>query len=195
MSWHVVARPQYVRGALVTRRTSFAGVLHSLLTQWACRWSPNASECNPINYKVWSEINHPFSNRSNVTSQIAKFHGPHEWPTCVPLMGHTWAATNGSHWSMPQFSTWGPCVFPLKGPTWDPRETHVCLPSVLPMLGQYVITITIMGPHMGCHVCLPSALPMCDCPACRTYEIATRFWVVVICPIIKCLIVLEFSLF
>ena len=28
------------------------------------------------------------------------------------------------------------------------------------------------------------------CPACRTYEIATRFWVVVICPIIKCLTVL-----
>ena len=32
-----------------------------------------------------------------------------------------------------------------------------------------------------------------DCPACRTYEIATRFWVVAICPIIKCLTVLEFS--
>ena len=31
------------------------------------------------------------------------------------------------------------------------------------------------------------------CPVCRTYEIATRFWVVVICPIIKCLTVLEFS--
>ena len=31
-----------------------------------------------------------------------------------------------------------------------------------------------------------------DCPACRTSLIATRFWVVVICPIIKCLIVLEF---
>ena len=31
------------------------------------------------------------------------------------------------------------------------------------------------------------------CPACRTYEIATRFWVVVICPIIKCLTALEFS--
>ena len=31
------------------------------------------------------------------------------------------------------------------------------------------------------------------CPACRTSSIATRFWVVVICPIIKCLIVLEFS--
>ena len=30
-------------------------------------------------------------------------------------------------------------------------------------------------------------------PACRTYLIATRFWVVVICPIIKCLTVLEFS--
>ena len=32
------------------------------------------------------------------------------------------------------------------------------------------------------------------CPACRTYLIATRFLVVVICPIIKCLTVLEFSL-
>ena len=32
------------------------------------------------------------------------------------------------------------------------------------------------------------------CPACRTSLIATRFWVVVICPIIKCLTVLEFSL-
>ena len=31
------------------------------------------------------------------------------------------------------------------------------------------------------------------CPACRTYLIATRFLEVVICPIIKCLTVLEFS--
>ena len=32
-----------------------------------------------------------------------------------------------------------------------------------------------------------------NCPACRTSLIATRFWVVMICPIIKCLTVLEFS--
>ena len=31
------------------------------------------------------------------------------------------------------------------------------------------------------------------CPACRTSLIATRFWVVVICPIIKWLTVLEYS--
>ena len=31
------------------------------------------------------------------------------------------------------------------------------------------------------------------CPACRTSLIARRFWVVVICPIIKCVTVLEFS--
>ena len=31
------------------------------------------------------------------------------------------------------------------------------------------------------------------CPACRTSLITTRFWVVVICPIIKCVTVLEFS--
>ena len=67
VNWHVVARPKYVRGALITRRTSFAGVLHSLLTRWACRWSPNAGECNHIHYKVWSEINYPFSNRPKVT--------------------------------------------------------------------------------------------------------------------------------
>ena len=33
----------------------------------------------------------------------------------------------------------------------------------------------------------------CYCRACRTSLIATRFWVVMICPIIKCLTVLEFS--
>ena len=63
-------------------------------------------------------------------------------------VGHSWNfATNGAHWSMQQFS-WYPCVLPLKGPTWGPHETHVCLPSVLPMLGWCVITI--MGlPLMG----------------------------------------------
>ena len=35
--------------------------------------------------------------------------------------------------------------------------------------------------------------PWCHCPACRTSLIATRFWVVMICPIIKRLTVLEFS--
>ena len=32
-----------------------------------------------------------------------------------------------------------------------------------------------------------------NCPACRTSLIATRFWVVMICPIIKCLTVVELS--
>ena len=35
--------------------------------------------------------------------------------------------------------------------------------------------------------------PVCHCPVCRTSLIAIRFWVVVICPIIKCFTVLEFS--
>ena len=71
-SWHVIACPKYI-----TRRTSFAGVLHSLLTRWACRWSPNAGECNHIHYKVWSEINYPFSNRPNVTL-TQRFHSARE---------------------------------------------------------------------------------------------------------------------
>ena len=35
--------------------------------------------------------------------------------------------------------------------------------------------------------------PVIYCPASRTTLVATRFWVVMICPIIKCLTVLEFS--
>ena len=38
-----------------------------------------------------------------------------------------------------------------------------------------------------------STNPNTYCPACRTSLIATRFWVVMICPISKCLTVLEFS--
>ena len=41
----------------------------------------------------------------------------------------------------------------------------------------------------GCNVTLCA----CYCPASRTTLVATRFWVVMICPIIKCLTVLEFS--
>ena len=45
------------------------------------------------------------------------------------------------------------------------------------------------------NICHVSACfhPGFHCPACRTYLIATIFWVVVICPIIKCLTVLKFS--
>ena len=39
---------------------------------------------------------------------------------------------------------------------------------------------------------IPEILNKVNNPACRTSLIATRFWVVVICPIIKCLTVLEF---
>ena len=43
------------------------------------------------------------------------------------------------------------------------------------------------------YCCYFSKILLFYCPACRTYLIATRFRVVVICPIIKCLTVLEFS--
>ena len=44
-------------------------------------------------------------------------------------------------------------------------------------------TLSSLGSTAGCRYC----------PACRTSLMATRFWVVVICPIIKCLTVLDFS--
>ena len=66
-------------------------------------------------------------------------------------------------------------------------------PYIYMYLHIYQQTYAFTANHqLGCpHSCL--MLHCCDCPACRTYLIATRFWVVVICPIIKCLIVLEFS--
>ena len=45
----------------------------------------------------------------------------------------------------------------------------------------------------GWYNCSSYAWQYALCPACRTYEIATRFWVVVIRPIIKCITVLKFS--
>ena len=56
-----------------------------------------------------------------------------------PIVEPMWTATNGTHSSLQQFSTWGLCVLPLKVPTWRPHEIHVCMPSVLPMLGLCVI--------------------------------------------------------
>ena len=50
--------------------------------------------------------------------------------------------------------------------------------------------------HISCTVHSPGSHAWVNrhcCPACRTSLIATRFWVVAICPIIKCLTVLEFS--
>ena len=47
----------------------------------------------------------------------------------------------------------------------------------------------------GCSACMIWCEGACVfyCPASRTTLVATRFWVVMICPIIKCLTVLEFS--
>ena len=59
---------------------------------------------------------------------------------------------------------------------------------------HYSLT-TELGRSTGWMVCwrFTDKSAIFHCPACRTSLIATRFWVVVICPIIKCLTVLEFS--
>ena len=47
--------------------------------------------------------------------------------------------------------------------------------------------------HGASSLCLGMGPRSIHCPASRTTLVATRFWVVMICPIIKCLTVLEFS--
>ena len=58
----------------------------------------------------------------------------------------------------------------------------------------FSIIIKFRTKDMTVPVVLPCLITLLifHCPACRTSLIATRFWVVVICPIIKCLTVLEF---
>ena len=80
-----------------------------------------------------------------------------------------------------------------------PRSCNTDQYKVLPLLLMYIAFAWVL---LSCSFlshwqppgwdCLAVFQPVC-CPGCRTYEIATRFWVVVICPIIKCLTVLEFS--
>ena len=150
----------YILFAWVDHNFSCDGLLyiflchfHSLVFKWLnLNHSPSLCDCHspslPVTVKRVSLL---FTTGSFPTglgypdSKIPRAPWMHVWP----LMGHMWAATNRAHWSMQQFSTWYPWVLPVKGPTWDPHETHVCLPSVWPILGQYVITI--MGPHVGCH--------------------------------------------
>ena len=82
-------------------------------------------------------------------TQRATFHWLHKGLTCVPLMGHTWAATNGAHLSMQQFSTWSPWVLPLKVPIWNPHETHV-----------FTIRIAHIGPMCNYLLCGQCGLPL-----------------------------------
>ena len=65
---------------------------------------------------------------------------------------------------------------PLSEPRMESLLTHICVtrPQWVKMALYCLST----------HSC---------CPACRAFEIATRFWDVVICPIYMCLTVYEFS--
>ena len=65
---------------------------------------------------------------------------------------------------------------------WGPFRFNYNQPRVINIGQKYLVKLL--------HIQWTS---VCDCPACRTTLIATRFWVVMICPIIKCLTVLEFS--
>ena len=71
-------------------------------------------------------------------------------------------------------------------------QMHICI--TWPWLDYWCIYASL-GLNESIKLRLLSHLRVLSlfCPACRTFLIATRFWVVVICPIIKCLTVLEFS--
>ena len=91
---------------------------------------------------------------------------------------------------------------------WDPESTFqiASAQSILKKTIElrkwqsFICASSCLLPYCTCTLKPPNAMYVfiCShllvyCPACRTYLIATRFWVVTICPIIKCLTVLEFS--
>ena len=131
---------------MTTQIAKFHGINNDprVCLSWAIRRLPLIGHTGVCN-------NFPYGTHEFCLSKYP--HGIHMKPMCachlycpcwanvwLPLWGHTWAAINGAHWSMQQFSTWYPCVLPLKVPIWDPHKTHVCLPSALPMLDPNVIT-------------------------------------------------------
>ena len=110
---------------------------------------------------------------------------------------------------------------PLSEPTMVSLLTHICVTrpqwvNVIEIWNDFTIDNIVFLHYMSIsfhwELCLHGAysgnkvgiinsqqeqsshrIAQLHCPACRTSLIATRFWVVVICPIIKCLTVLEFS--
>ena len=103
----------------------------------------------------------------------------HKWPMkreMLPLviMRHLWKAL---------WSSWlCKCLYPENSFN---NQFNVMFFVTACMYFHNIFIRTILGVNVCCYGF--------HCPACRTYEIATRFWVVVICPIIKCLTVSEFS--
>ena len=71
-------------------------------------------------------------------------------------------------------------------------ETRMCN-ARLSFSQIYFCLCHIIQPWLIKHIHAIKIFKYRYCPACRTTFIATRFWVVMICPIIKCLTVLEFS--
>ena len=67
---------------------------------------------------------------------------------------------------------------------------YLCLFCIKTSIYTYLLPYERKPPWISIS---PVFIPTASCPACRTTLIATRFWVVMICPIIKCLTVLEFS--
>ena len=71
---------------------------------------------------------------------------------------------------------------------WQPRTR-----SGVFTYSKHAVRETFMIGTLAACLYVTATLSWRSCPACRTSLIATRFWVVVICPNIKCLTVLEFS--
>ena len=85
---------------------------------------------------------------------------------------------------------------------WD-RAAHICVSKLTIIDSDYGLSPgrhqDIIWTNTGILLIGSLATIFCEilceihCPACRTSLIATRFWVVMIYPIIKCLTQLEFS--
>ena len=85
------------------------------------------------------------------------------------------------------------------------NQVNPCLWFLLTSISQYWAGSTLARRTTSNSYCVASEIDnshgnadghnCCNCPVSRTSLIATRFWVVVICPIIKCLTILEFFYF
>ena len=156
--------------------------MHLLLTFFhSCNVSPYALQL----YRMSIMVSHITGNAQSITKTKMSF-----WRNFTH-----WLHWKLSFWQFPvqpmiKFSSNWSCVV----------ADRIIFSKYMPPMSLVVVSFIeeqVVGKHSSC-----SSNTVCQChskgegkgpycPACRTTLIATRFWVVMICPIIKCLTVLR----
>ena len=123
-------------------------------------------------------------------------YSPHqqlEWETAAPTQANVSPTTCLLRRLVMRRNRWPHCRLPSCWGAAAGTHASSTMPTSRPLFPQLSRDDSWFLLMAGLFESTPS--PLLYCPASRTTLVATRFWVVMICPIIKCLTVLEFSFY